>query len=406
MSSGSTVFICGAGISGLTLAYRLLSLGRKVVLFEMAQQAGGRCRSYEDRRLGLRVDNGNHLLLGANRQIFSLIRELELKDRYARYDRLHFVSVADHKRWEVGAHAGSPLIASIPGLSRWRRLRMLWQILRTSESIFPANLLTQPVLCKRLLIPTLESIFNTPLEEIAVQAVRDMMAPIRQAGRKPFASFVPKQDWGHALVEPLVERIQALGGEMQYGQAVRSLHIQRGKLKGFDTSQPYTLHEGDALVLALPTRGAAKLLPDHSFPTDHRAIINVHFKTELQLPKPIIGLTDGIVHWVFQKQGHISVTISAADHLLQQVESELIRQIWKEVGIAAEWRDEKAPEYRMLVEKNASFAVTPVQWANRPQQQTGIARLYLVGDYTATGLPGSIESAVASAERVADAIAG
>src|SRR5262249_49492156 len=37
-----------------------------VALYEAAGVAGGRCRSYFDRELGCRLDNGNHLLLSGN----------------------------------------------------------------------------------------------------------------------------------------------------------------------------------------------------------------------------------------------------------------------------------------------------------------------------------------------------
>ncbi|MGH6920810.1 MAG: FAD-dependent oxidoreductase, partial [Geminicoccaceae bacterium] len=40
------VHIVGAGLAGLAAAVRLTAQGRQVALYEAAQQAGGRCRSY------------------------------------------------------------------------------------------------------------------------------------------------------------------------------------------------------------------------------------------------------------------------------------------------------------------------------------------------------------------------
>ncbi len=60
------VHVIGAGLAGLSAALALTAEGRGVTLYESGPAAGGRCRSYFDRELGFRVDNGNHLLLSGN----------------------------------------------------------------------------------------------------------------------------------------------------------------------------------------------------------------------------------------------------------------------------------------------------------------------------------------------------
>ena len=60
------VHVIGAGLAGLSAAVTLAAAGRQVTLHEAGPAAGGRCRSYFDRELGCRIDNGNHLLLSGN----------------------------------------------------------------------------------------------------------------------------------------------------------------------------------------------------------------------------------------------------------------------------------------------------------------------------------------------------
>ena len=60
------IVIIGAGISGLSAAVRLANANYRVHVHEATQQAGGRCRSYFDRTIGMTIDNGNHLLLSGN----------------------------------------------------------------------------------------------------------------------------------------------------------------------------------------------------------------------------------------------------------------------------------------------------------------------------------------------------
>ena len=70
----------GAGIAGLACAVRLARQGWQVRLYEAAGQAGGRCRSYYDARLERRIDNGNHILLTANREARSYVCLLYTSD--------------------------------------------------------------------------------------------------------------------------------------------------------------------------------------------------------------------------------------------------------------------------------------------------------------------------------------
>ena len=57
------VVIVGAGLSGLAAAIRLTEAGHKVRLFDQADHARGRCRSYHDSVLDRRIDNGNDMML-------------------------------------------------------------------------------------------------------------------------------------------------------------------------------------------------------------------------------------------------------------------------------------------------------------------------------------------------------
>ena len=79
-------------------------------------------------------------------------------------------------------------------------------------------------------------------------------------------------------------------------------------------------------------------------------------------------------------------------------------RIWREVaqiaGIA-----EPLPPWQIVRERRATFAATPQQNARRPGAATRWSNLALAGDWTATGLPATIEGAIRSGHSAAELIA-
>ena len=43
-------------------------------LYESSKNAGGRCRSFYDKKIGLEIDNGNHLVFSANNNFFNFCK--------------------------------------------------------------------------------------------------------------------------------------------------------------------------------------------------------------------------------------------------------------------------------------------------------------------------------------------
>jgi len=110
---------------------------------------------------------------------------------------------------------------------------------------------------------------------------------------------------------------------------------------------------------------------------------------------------NGTVEWLFCFKHRVSVTISAADRLLDIPRETLARKIWEEVAIVAGLPN-AMPPWQIVRERRATFAATPAQNARRPGSATAWSNLFLAGDWTDTGLPATIEGAVRSGNRSAD----
>src|SRR6185369_13601725 len=74
------VVVVGAGFAGLSAAVRLASRGARVLVLEARSRLGGRATAFQDRETGEVVDNGQHVLIGAYRETFSFLAELNALD--------------------------------------------------------------------------------------------------------------------------------------------------------------------------------------------------------------------------------------------------------------------------------------------------------------------------------------
>ena len=441
-----TVHIIGAGVAGLAAGVFLAREGRAVRIYETSPNAGGRCRSFHDAVLGREIDNGSHLLLGANREAMRLIRLLEGEDRFWKLeDGLPFCDLRDGERWRLPPSGGfGKIMASVPGGGGGMGLVKLLLAGRnaTVASCFPA----EDNRYIRLWEPLAVSILNTPAARASAASFRRVLGLLWRAEREGMAAFVPKQSWNDALIAPMVEAIRARGGELQFSRRIRAMVIEGGRVTTLRTAEgDIMVASGDTVILATPPHVATMLLPGLEVPQDYAPIVNVHFAVsspesrsdsraihrEAGMDAPrvrcvnsghdVLGIIGGAAHFLFFREGLISATTSAAYALAEEEDEAIAAKIWGEVrqvchpersegshavGDPSPLAQDDIPPYRVIKEKRATFACTPENLTRRPGTRTTCANLFLAGDYTDTGLPATIEGAVVSALRAVAGVSG
>jgi hypothetical protein len=136
-------------------------------------------------------------------------------------------------------------------------------------------------------------------------------------------------------------------------------------------------------------------------PDKFHAIVNGHFKIVPPAgAEPILGVVGGTAEWIFAFADRISVTVSAADAIVDREREALAVLLWRDVAKAHNL-SAKLPPWQIVKEKRATFAATPEQAAKRPKPETSWRNLLLAGDWIDTGLPATLESAVRSGQKAA-----
>ncbi len=406
----SNVHIIGGGLAGLSAGVALAQAGRCVRVYEAGPTAGGRCRSYFDRELDCRIDNGNHLILSGNHATMAYLSAIGARStmRDPGSAKFPFIDLTTGARWTIAPGAGRipwwvmRPSRRVPETKITDYLQIL-ALRKAGQDATVADLLDRPgALYAKLLEPFAVAALNTPPSEALARLLGAVVDETLLAGGTACVPLFPRTDLSASLIDPAVAFLQAHGGEVQTGCLVAAINSEAGRVTSLATTTgAIDLAPDDAVVLAAPPWIVAGLLPGLATPDAFQAILNVHFRLQID-PGPVgfIGVIGGMAEWVFIKRDVVSITISAANRYVDLPASEIAARVWPDVQKVLDL-DQPMPPVRVVKERRATFAATAAQEARRPGPRSAFANLVLAGDWTATGLPATIEGAIRSGQTAA-----
>ena len=403
------VHVVGAGLSGLACALKLSRAEARVTVYEAAGHAGGRCRSFFDETLGCTIDNGSHMMLGANEATRRYLADAGSEDAVAEIApaAFPFVDVPSGEKWRVAPGPG-PVPFWL--LDRDRRVAGTgpadyFEIFRLARA-GPGETVSDRVdrsgrLYERFWQPLSRAVLNTDASEGSARLLWSMVRETFLRGEKACRPFFFGNGLSAALVDPALKTLADNGAEIRFRSRLRAVLVEDGrasKLAFGADSVP--VGDDDYVVLAVPPDVCGSLLPECSAPSRSSPILNAHYLLEepVELPwgMPFLGLTGAEAQWLFTRGNSVSVTVSAADRLIDRSSDDLAELLWAEIAPVLGHPQRPVPPCRIIKERRATIVQTPAEIARRPATRTAIRNLMLAGDWTDTGLPATIEGSIGS----------
>lgn len=408
--SSAAVHIVGAGLAGLSAAIGLVGTGREVVVHELARHAGGRCRSYFEPALGLTIDNGNHLLLSANHATLAFLNTIGSEDELVGPEEAEFAfaDLASGDRWLLHPNKGRlpwwifSKVRRVPGTRPVDYLQLIHLLFARCNRTIDDVIECKGALYERLWRPLFLAALNTDPPEASALLAGAVLRETLARGGSACRPLVARGGLGPAFIDPALSYLRRHGAKLCFHHPLRRLELADEKIRALDFGEDIvTLTERGSVILAVPASVSPLFLQDVPAPSKFRAIVNAHFKLDPPESVPrVLGIINGTAEWLFAFPGRLSTTISAADRWIEAPREFLAKKIWADVARLTGMSDD-LPAWQIVKERRATFAALPQENAKRPPSRTRWRNLFLAGDWTATGLPATIEGAIRSGNSAA-----
>jgi len=419
--------VVGGGWAGLTAALELAQGGIPVTLLEAAGSLGGRARDIST-PLGT-VDNGQHLMIGAYHALLELLGRLDVDEGTVlrrRTLRLQMSDLADGSEVCLDVPAlPAPLhlakaLTSARGLGLRDRLgavrfinwlqRRKFEIDDTPLGALLASRGQTERLVRALWEPLCLATLNTPLAVASTRLYAQVLKRTFTGNRHNCDLLLPRETLGTLVPARAAQAIRRLGGQVLTGTRAATLEYTADRLSAVRLDDGSVL-PADHVVLALPPAACARLIAGQPrlatlaerlgrVATQPIATVYLRYPESVHIDGALRGVLGGTTQWLVDRgdcgqPGLIAAVISAEGAHQALDRDALAAHVSAETAqVFPAW---PAPLATLVIrEKRATFASLVDIDAERPGCRTALPGCWLAGDWTATGLPATLEGAVIS----------
>ncbi len=400
------IAVIGGGWAGLAAAVELTASGAETTLFEAGRVLGGRARSVEID--GRRLDNGQHILLGAYRDGLALIRrvgadpeQLLRRQPLQLTDNAGFRLALPRLPAPLNVAWGLLTAAGVDCREKARTARWMESVkgrgFRLAEDSTVAQWLdaagqTGALRC-HLWEPLCLAALNTPARQASAQLFANVLRDsLGSARREDTDLLLPRVDLGRLLAEPAEQWLRSGGARIRLGERIRRIGEDE---KGIEIAG----ESFASAIIATAPQHVGALWPAAATDYAYQPIATVYlqYMPETQMPSPLTGRLGAHGQWVVNRgDGLLACVLSAHGDWEKLGDAALAAALERELAMpaASVWR-------KVIREKRATISAVP--GLRRPAFRTSNPRLFLAGDYTWADYPATLEGAVRSGLRAARA---
>jgi squalene-associated FAD-dependent desaturase len=433
--SKQSVLIIGAGLAGLAAAQALAVRGFRVTIVEARNRLGGRASSFTDSASGKLIDTCQHVSMGCCTEFARFCREIGIAHLLQQQPALHFMtpdgrlSRFQADRWPAPLHLARAFLG-LHYLSLADKLRIAWGLacLRRAggvdDSPFLDWLLRHAQTCRtieRFWGVVLTSALNETPQRIGQRYARKVFVEGFLSDRAGFVLQLPTVPLGRLYGEEMKRWFERHGVDVLLNRAACRIVMEGNAVACLETRQGDRL-TADWCLSTVPFNRLLELLPGEVIEAqpyfsnlrnlDTSPITSVHLwydRPVMDLPNVV--LVDCAGQWVFNRgesspgEHYLQVVVSAARQFRglghEEVERRIVTELARLFPAAA---PEALRRARVVTEHAATFSAAPGVDRWRPAQQSPIDKLFVAGDWTATGWPATMEGAVRSGYLAAEAL--
>lgn len=435
-----SALIAGGGVAGLAAAVLLDEQGYAVTLIEKKPILGGRTFSFTDPKTGTILDNGQHLLIGAYHETFKLLEKVGAKSRVQmKIPTVVPLDFGNGRRGDFTVSNLPPPLGLLGAVLRfplftWAekfqvlKLGLVLKKIQSRKIPRPKNLTVREWLLQngqsKKLIKNFWSILvlatiNDSVDVVCADLLVEVLLRSYFAGPQDGFLVFPRVGLSHVLVDPVRRYLEMRGQNMVTGLGLKEVKILNNRVQGFVMGDG-SMKTADLYVSALPPHGLMNVLPKPFVDAraDLSAIKNFSFSPIVSInlfydqdhmPDEFVGSSSTAVHWFFNRKRitaspspltHIVGVVSGARDLLNKSKDELMALSLRDLEtLYPGFKQAKLEHALVNIERQATVSFTPESTEKRPKQKI-LENFYVIGDWTDTGLPATIESAVVSADRL------
>ena len=420
--------VIGGGFAGFSAAVYLTKNNHEVHLVEAAPKLGGRAYSFLNASQNEIIDNGQHIMMGCYRYTLDFLKEIGALDKLEIQKKLtvNFKGRGgkDYKLNATDAPYPINLLIAIMNydalkmIEKVRVVKLVLKLLFASTRKMADKTVHEWLTDEKQSANAVKSLWeilaigtlNTTIDNASASTFAKVLKEIFLKGNKASTIILPKSGLSEMYCVVAESYIKEHGGEITLSEKLTSMETEGDCITKVVTTKS-TYDDFDFVISTIPPYAFEKIegpnqMLNMSDEFKYSPILNVHlWLSENPFTEKFYGLINSKVHWLFNHSSHISLTTSAADEIIEMQNEKIMEMVLNELtDYFPGFKKKMMKEFKIIKEKRATFVPTISAELNRREITSPYKNLILAGDWTNTGLPSTIESAVKSGANAASAV--